>query len=92
VAWILTAAALADLDVIAAEGARQFGFKQSEIYERRLVDMLDTLAGNPRLAAERLASQSIIRLMPVGAHNIVYIVEDEDVLIPPRTARAPKLV
>jgi toxin ParE1/3/4 len=81
VAWILTATAVADLDAISAESARQFGFQQSEFYERRLVDMLDVLAANPRLAVERQASQSRVRLMPVGAHNILYVIENEDVLV-----------
>ena len=80
-AWILTANALADIDRISAEGARQFGFRQSERYELQLVDMLDTLADNPRLAAERPASRGVVRVMPVGAHNILYVVENEDVVI-----------
>ena len=39
--------------------------------------MLETLAAMPYLAAERQASQQVVRLMPCGAHNIVYLVENE---------------
>ena len=70
-----------DLDHVAAEGARQFGFAQSEIYEQELVAMLDTLAAMPYLAAERQASQQLVRLMPYGAQNILYIVDNEDVVM-----------
>jgi toxin ParE1/3/4 len=80
-AWILTLSAIADLDRVAAEGALRFGFLQSETYEQELVAMFDTLADHPYVAAERQASQSLVRLMPCGVHNIVYIVEDEDVIV-----------
>lgn len=43
--------------------------------------MLDTLAEHPYMAAERRASQSLVRLMPCGSHNILYIVENEDVIV-----------
>lgn len=43
--------------------------------------MLDTLAAMPYLAAERQASQSVVRLRPCGAHNILYLVENEDVVV-----------
>ena len=80
-AWILTAAAIADLDRVAAEGALRFGFAQSEFYEQEIVAMLDALADHPRMASERQASQSVVRLMPSGSHNILYIVENEDVVV-----------
>ncbi len=80
-AWILTSSAIGDLDGISAEGAVQFGYVQSEFYERRLVEMLDTLASNPYLAVERQASLGPVRLMPCGSHNILYVIENEDVVI-----------
>lgn len=79
--WILTAESIADIDHIAEEGAKQFGFVQSEVYELQLVDMFDTLAANPYMAAERHSAAGSIRLMPIGAHNILYVVEAEDVII-----------
>jgi toxin ParE1/3/4 len=80
-AWILTIAAVADLDRVAAEGAVRFGFLQSEVYEQELVALLDTLAAHPHMARERQASQSLVRLMPCGSHNILYVVESEDVIV-----------
>lgn len=56
--WILTEAAVVDIDRVAAEGALRFGFLQSETYEQELVAMLDTLASHPYLAAERQASRA----------------------------------
>ena len=79
--WILTSNAIADLDRISAEGAVQFGFVQSEFYEHKLVEMLDTLAARPYLAPERRAAHGRVRLMPCGVHNILYMVENEDVVI-----------
>jgi toxin ParE1/3/4 len=66
---------------IAAEGARQFGYKQSEKYERELVDALKLLAAMPHLSAERSTGSEIIRVLPCGAHNILYVIENEDVLV-----------
>ena len=43
--------------------------------------MLDMLAAMPHLARERQASLQVVRLMPCGAHNILYVVENEDVLV-----------
>ena len=79
--WILTSAALVDLDRMAAEGAARFGMVQSEVYEQQMVATLDSLAGMPYLAAERVAANSVVRLMPCGSHNILYIVENEDVVV-----------
>lgn len=70
-----------DLDRVAADGALKFGFAQSEVYEQELAAMLDTLAEMPYLAPERQASQQSVRLMPCGAHNILYVVDNEDVIV-----------
>ena len=80
-AWILTDAALSDLDHMAAAGAMRFGFLQSEIYEQQMVETFDRLAAMPYLAPERAAATSTVRLMPCGSHNILYVIENEDVLI-----------
>lgn len=80
-AWILTIDAVRDLDRLAADGAIRFGYVQSERYEQEIVTMLETLAIHPHMASERQASQSLVRLMPCGSHNILYIVENEDVIV-----------
>ena len=80
-AWRLTSTSLGDLDVVARWGAKRFGYAQSEAYEQQLVEMFDMLAANPYVAQERRAQQSMVRLMPCGSHNILYVVENDDVLI-----------
>lgn len=80
-AWILTIDAVVDLDRVAAEGALRFGYAQSEVYEQEIVGTLDALADHPYMASERQASQSLVRLMPCGSHNILYVVENEDVIV-----------
>lgn len=79
--WLLTADAIDDFDHMAIWGARTFGYHQSERYERRIVGMLDTLAGNPQMASERQASARRVRLMPCKAHHILYVIQDEDIVI-----------
>lgn len=66
---------------MAADGAIRFGFAQSEVYEQEMVAALDRLAAMPYLAAERQASGGSVRLMPCGSHSILYIVENEDVIV-----------
>lgn len=80
-AWILSVSAVDDLDRMAAQGALRFGFVQSEAYELELVTMLDTLADMPYLASERQAARQMVRLMPCGTHNILYVVDNEDVVV-----------
>ena len=79
--WKLTEAAIDDLDRISAEGALRYGYGQSEAYERKLVNLLDALAAHPYMAPERRATVSSVRLMPSGAHNILYTIENEDVIV-----------
>mgnify|MGYP001094546055 CR=1 FL=1 len=73
--------AVADLDRMAAEGALRFGYAKSEAYEREIVAMLDALAMHPNMAPERQATHSLVRLMSCGSHNILYIVDDQDVVV-----------
>jgi len=79
--WILSDAAVGDLDFIAAWGMQTFGYRQSERYERRMVDMFDTLALNPELAPQRQSAAGPVRVMPCGVHLIVYRIEEGEVAI-----------
>ena len=79
--WVLSDAAIGDLDVMVAWGARTFGYRQVEKYQSRIVDMFDTLALNPELAPQRQSAAGLVRVMPCGAHHIVYRVENEAVAI-----------
>ncbi len=79
--WILSEAAINDLDIMAAWGARAFGLRQSEHYERRIVDMFDALATNPEMAPEKAVPSGLVRVMPCGSHYIVYRLEGGDIAI-----------
>lgn len=79
--WFTTDEAEDDLQFIAEHGVVQFGPRVSRSYALRLLGMFDTLASNPQIGSERHAANRLIRLMPCGAHNIIYVVENEDVII-----------
>ena len=80
-AWRTAEAAADDMQAIAEDGIMKFGVRHARNYTIRLIDMFDTLALHPGMAAERQASLRVIRIMPCGSHNILYIVENEDVII-----------
>lgn len=79
--WRLTNAARDDLDAISLWGLHTFGLRQAEKYDVRILDMLDVLAANPKIAPERRGHQRVARLMPCEAHNILYVVQGGDVVI-----------
>jgi hypothetical protein len=57
---------------IAEQGILNFGSTHARAYIASMLDMFETLAAHPELAAEREASQSKVRIMPCGAHHVVY--------------------
>lgn len=79
--WILTADAVTDLDQISMEGARRFGANQAAHYEIQLVSTFDLLAANPYMAAPHEVDGMQLRLMPSGRHHILYVIENEDVVL-----------
>jgi len=79
--WRIAEIAIVDMQHIAENGMIDFGEHHARKYTARLLDMFDTLAEMPYLAQERQASFHVVRIMPCGAHNIVYMVDDEDVVI-----------
>lgn len=80
-AWRTSEEANFDLERIGETGALAFGTQHARDYVLRILDMFDTLAIHPTLAPERQAMFGMVRLMPIGAHNILYVVEAEDVII-----------
>ena len=80
-AWQVAEAAALDMQHIAEQGILNFGSTHARAYIASMLDMFETLAAHPELAAEREASQSKVRIMPCGAHHVVYIVQDQDVLV-----------
>ena len=79
--WRTTSEAEYDLQFIAEQGVVQFGPRVSRAYIGRLIEMFGTIAEHPPVGSERLAQSGSVRLMPYGSHNILYIVENEDVII-----------
>ncbi|MCP8884530.1 type II toxin-antitoxin system RelE/ParE family toxin [Devosia sp. XJ19-1] len=80
-AWRTAELADSDLEWIAVTGIEQFGVRQSRNYIAKIVEMFDTLSANPLLGMERTSANGPVRLMPSGRHHILYVVEDEDVVI-----------
>lgn len=66
---------------MSAEGALRWGYERSEIYEQEMVDMFDHFSAMPYMAPLKQAASGDVRVMPCGSHNIVYVVENEDVVI-----------
>lgn len=58
-----------------------FGVRHAQNYVLEFLDVFDTLAANPLMAPERQAASQKVRLMPHRSHNILYVVENEDVVI-----------
>lgn len=80
-AWHTAEAAAFDLQLIAEDGLVVFGEHHARKYVSELIDMFETLAAHPYMAPERQAALRAVRLMPCGSHNILYVVENEDVIV-----------
>jgi toxin ParE1/3/4 len=80
-AWRTTDEAEYDLQIIAEQGVILFGQGVSRAYAARLIEMFGTISNHPNMGSERRAANTTVRLMPCGSHNILYIVDNEDVVI-----------
>jgi len=80
-AWIVVENAALDMQHIAEEGIINFGEHNARRYTLKLFDTFDRLAAMPYLASLKPTAHGNVRLMPCGSHHILYIVENEDVLI-----------
>ncbi len=76
-----TAAADADVVELFRFGTERYGLAKADDYVSGLGEALYRLAANPRMARERTEVRPPVRLYTYMAHVIVYIIEDEDVLI-----------
>ena len=77
----LTQAADDDLVRIYAESAARFGPNQADFYHDLLFDAFDRIATNPEIARERDEYVPPVRIHAVGAHVIIYVQTDDNVLI-----------
>ncbi|MFT9089926.1 MAG: type II toxin-antitoxin system RelE/ParE family toxin [Gluconacetobacter sp.] len=74
---------LADDDIVAAyvQGVRDFGVEHAERYHARLAATFDLIARHPEMAPERTAFEPPVRIHRHQAHHIIYLIDDEGVLI-----------
>ncbi|WP_226783121.1 type II toxin-antitoxin system RelE/ParE family toxin [Oceaniglobus trochenteri] len=77
-AWQLSRKAEEDLIDIWLEGAGRFGIPQADRYQDGLSAAFDLLAMFPEMARERRELTPPIRVHPVGAHLILYILRPGD--------------
>lgn len=78
----LTRRAEQDVIEIYIYGAREFGAAQADAYHDKLETAFDLLASQPYIARERNELAPPVRIHPVGAHIVVYLVDDTgDILI-----------
>jgi toxin ParE1/3/4 len=80
-AWIVQEQAAGDLQHIAEDGIRNFGEHHARRYTNTLLDAFDRLAVTPYMAPVRQAASGEVRLMPCGSHNILYVIDNEEVVI-----------
>ncbi|MEE2952842.1 MAG: type II toxin-antitoxin system RelE/ParE family toxin [Pseudomonadota bacterium] len=77
----LTRKAADDLERLYVEGAETFGLRQAASYHRRLTDVFEMLAANPKLARLRPEMTPAVRVHPHRPHLIFYIEEPGGILI-----------
>jgi toxin ParE1/3/4 len=71
-----------DIIGLAEDGLRLFGLAQARRYHDELFAVFDLIAGNPRMARERLELSPPMRIHPFKAHLVIYrIEEDGDILV-----------
>ena len=62
-------------------GSLNYGTDQADRYVDALRGMFDFLARFPLVARERANMRPPVRLYPYGAHNVIYRVDDNELLI-----------
>jgi toxin ParE1/3/4 len=80
-AYRLSRKAEDDLIAIYLDGVQAFGVSQAERYHLELEGVLQYLAAFPRAARERREIDPPVRVHPYKAHLIVYLPQEDDVLI-----------
>jgi toxin ParE1/3/4 len=71
-----------DLLDIYTHGLSDYGRGAADRYILELFARIDRLADNPYVVPVRLAREGHeFRLVPVGAHHVFYVIENEDVLV-----------
>lgn len=72
----LSAKAEADLIKIYVDGVADFGAIKAEAYQDKLDETMGLIADNPEMARLRDEITPPVRIHPVHAHVIIYLVDD----------------
>ncbi|WP_424830910.1 type II toxin-antitoxin system RelE/ParE family toxin [Ruegeria sp.] len=72
----LSAKAEADLIQIYVDGVQDFGVMQAEAYQDKIDQAIELIAENPEMARLRDEITPPVRIHPVHAHAIIYLVDD----------------
>lgn len=75
--FILSVQAEEDIISIAEEGVRVFGPQVAKRYHYELFNVLELIAGNPRMARERHEISPPVRIHPFKAHLVVYRLNED---------------
>lgn len=75
-AFRLSIAAAQDVRDIHTFGARSFGERQADSYLKALVKGFEFIGANPRASRERQEISPPVRVHVVGAHLIIYSIDD----------------
>ncbi len=62
-------------------GFRNFGQNQADQYEQGLRDAINIISDHPRIASERLEYATPVRVHHHAKHYIIYLIEDNHILI-----------
>lgn len=77
----LSRSAQRDIDALHSYGLQNFGKTVADDYVRRLLDLLDLLAPNPRMARERSELKAGLRLLNYRSHMLAYRINSRGIKI-----------
>lgn len=77
----LTREAEADIIEIAERGLDCWGLRQAQIYHNGLFELFDLIASTPAMARQRIELTPPVRVQRYKAHLVIYLIDDEGVLI-----------
>lgn len=76
----LSTKAEADLIQIYFDGVQDFGVVQAEAYQDKIDQTIELIAENPEMARLRDEITPPVRIHPVHAHVIIYLVDDNRIV------------
>ncbi len=70
-----------DLKTIYRFGFERFGLAQTEVYSTELLDVIELISLNPKMAREHFEYGQPVRIHPHRSHLIVYTIIENDLQI-----------